>query len=121
MPATPADTETLRALLDRAHEQHLAQPQQVADALSARAPLLGGDADAAEAVDLAEHVMLAHLADADALRRFVARLAPAMAATAATAPGLQRVDWCLARLDGRSEPALPDALRCAGARCRTSC
>lgn len=100
--------ESLRALLDRAWDDHAEHPRRVADMLSARASTLGADADAAAAIRLAEHVMLAHLAEPGTLRGFIAELSPG---TPAIEPSVQRARWALARLDGTAEPALADAPR----------
>lgn len=99
------DPAALRALLDRVADDHPSRPRECADALLAQAPVLGDDADSVEAIHLAEHVMLGHLADAEALGRFVARLPPA------ARPAARRAEWALARLAGRAEPDLPDAQR----------
>jgi hypothetical protein len=64
----------LRHFLDEAHDLHARQPRAVADNLLARAATLPPDETGAEAVRLAEHVMLGHLADVDALRRFLQAL-----------------------------------------------
>ncbi|WP_088280147.1 ATP:cob(I)alamin adenosyltransferase [Ideonella sp. A 288] len=99
------DPGALRALLDRAPDEHPARPREFAEALLAQAPVLGDDADSAEAIRLAEHVMLAHLADAEALARFISCLPHVARASA------RRAEWALARLAGQPEPDLPDALR----------
>lgn len=109
--ATTSAPETLRALLDRGHERHAAEPRELAAALCARAPALTADAEGAEAITLAEHVALAHPADAQVLDGFLAALPPALAGHEATAPALQRANWALARFKGRAEPDLADALR----------
>lgn len=105
-----------RAWLDDAQESHPQAPQRVAEALLARAATLPDDADGAEAVRLAEHVMLGHLADAAMLARFVAQLP----ATPGLQPAAERARWALwqlARLDevdsaaAMPPPALPAAAR----------
>lgn len=101
----------LRRFLDEAHEMHARQPRAVADALLARAATLPTDETGAEAIRLAEHVMLAHLADAGALRRFL-RALPAHSDDAAWSEAQAGAQWALASLaDEATAAALPDAPR----------
>ncbi|HSI59774.1 MAG TPA: hypothetical protein VLA16_19590 [Ideonella sp.] len=97
----------LRAWLDQAWNDHPEQPRQVADALAERAASLPDDADGAEALRLAEHTLLAHLADAPSLERLLAATPPHPALAAA----LQRARWALDTLAGTPATALPDGLR----------
>ncbi len=97
----------LRTWLDQAWHEHADQPRAVADGLLQRAASLGDDADGAEALRLAEHVLLAHLADAPALAQLLAQ-APAHAALAAAR---ERSDWMLDILAERPASALPDSQR----------
>lgn len=115
---TPIPTpipSALRALLDDALARHGDAPADVAAALQAQAPTLPADAEGAEAIRLAEHVLLGHRADAVGLATFVAALPPALAVDPATAPALQRARWALARLQAPLAadwpPAPPDAPR----------
>ncbi|HSW04234.1 hypothetical protein [Aquabacterium sp.] len=104
-------TMSLRDWLDRAQDEHLKAPRAVAEALLARAATLPDDEHGAEAVRLAEHVMLGHLADADSLQRLLDQLpvAPALAAAR------QRAAWALATLAGDEAPAeLPIAAQWRG-------
>ena len=116
----------LRRFLDQAHDAHPHAPRAIADQLLARATALPADETGAEAVRLAEHVMLGHLADADALQRFLHAL-PRPSTAADPAPpaawfeARARVQWALdtladegdaaARAEGCGAPALPDAPR----------
>lgn len=113
-PTAPAPSP-LRTLLDDAQARHGDAPADVAAALLAQAPTLPIDAEGAEAIRLAEHVLLAHCADAAGLAAFVAALPPAMATAEATAPSLQRLCWALGQVQAQPAsglpPAPPDALR----------
>ena len=114
----PAEPPGLRAWLDQLLEQHATQPAKVAAALAQRASTLPADAEGGEALRLAEHVLLAHLADAAGLLAFVKRLPATLGGTPATAPSLQRLYWALATLAAQPAPPLPDAppLACAAER-----
>jgi len=115
----------LRHFLDDAQAAHAHRPRAIADELMARASSLPTDETGAEAVRLAEHVMLGHLADADALQRFLLALprrsastdgAPAGAAAAVWSEACARVQWALAALAHDRPallalPALPDTTR----------
>lgn len=102
---TTADTP-LRAWLDDAHETHAQAPQRVAQALLARAPTLPDDAEGAEALRLAEHVMLGHLGDAAMLSRLLDRLP----AHPALAEARTRATWALQRLQAAAPPGeVPEA------------
>ena len=103
--------ESLRALLDRAHEHHGDTPQAFADALAARASSLGADAEGAEAIRLAEHVMVGHLADAGALQALIAAVPEALAEAEATAPSLQCARLCVALMRGDDTSDAPPRLR----------
>ena len=98
---------TLRSWLDCAWEEHAKASSRIAAELAERAPALPDDADGAEAVRLAEHVMLAHLADPAALSRFITVLP----ASDARATSVQRASWALATLAGEPEPPIADAPR----------
>ncbi len=104
-------TEPLRTLLDRGQRDHAEQAAAYADALMSRAAGLPVDADGADAIRFAEHVLLAHLADVPALQRFLAQLPPAALQAEDTAPAVQRARWCIARLLDQPEPELAPALR----------
>jgi hypothetical protein len=88
----------LRPLLDAAPEAHARQPRRFADELQALAGTLPADDAGAEAVRWAEHVMLGHLADADALQRFLKALPVSTGAAAAWQEALARAWWALALL-----------------------
>lgn len=103
--------ETLRAFMDRAYNDHAEAPQAFADALMARAATLPADAEGAEAIRLAEHVMLGHLADAPALQRFVQALPPALVQAEVAAASLQRANGCLSLMQGGAPADLPPLLR----------
>ncbi|MBL0087298.1 MAG: hypothetical protein IPP44_11570 [Ideonella sp.] len=103
--------ETLRALLDRAYEHHAATPQVFAEALAARAGTLPVEAESAEMIRFATHLLLAHLADVDALQRLVQALPPALVQADIAAPSLQRAVWCMALVRGEPEPLLPPLSR----------
>jgi hypothetical protein len=98
----------LRAWLDQAWDRHDREPRDVLAGLHERAPALPDDGDGAEALVLAEHVALGHLADAAALEA----LLPRLPAHAALAKGQQRARWALDTLAGRAADA-PLRLRCA--------
>lgn len=103
MSTTP---ESLRALLDRAYEHHADTPQAFADALAASASEWPADAEGAEAIRFAEHLLLAHLADADALQRLVQALPPALVQAELAAASVQRAVWCMALMRDEPEPLL---------------
>lgn len=109
MNHTAAIPSTLRAFLDDALERHADEPAAIAAALLARAPGLPADAEGAEAIRLAEHVLLGHRGDPAGMAAFVAALPTGLAADGATAPSLQRVRWALALVQGPSAVALPPA------------
>jgi hypothetical protein len=98
-PSTP-----LRDWLDQAWNDHPGAARRVADELAERAGTLPDDAVGADAVRLAEHVMLAHLADPQALRRFLAALPLGDALTAS----VQRARWALAQVDGLAAQGAPE-------------
>lgn len=100
-------TTALRDWLDQAWSEHPTASRRVADELGARAASLPDDAEGAEAVHLAEHVMLAHLADAPALQRLLAALPTGNA----LAPSVQQAQWALAVLADLPPPPLDDAPR----------
>lgn len=101
------DPDTLRTWLDRAWDEHPHRAEALRDELVARAPALPDDADGAEAVRLAEHVLLGHCADAAALQRFLQALPQAAALDA----GRQRAAWALATFEDGAAAPLADAER----------
>ena len=109
------DPRPLRAWLDAVQPTHADDPGAVADALLQRAAALPADADGAEAIRLAEHLFLAHLAaqrpDAQGLLAFLARLPAALAQAEPTAAALRRTHWALAVLRGQAQPALDETTR----------
>ena len=70
--------DTLRSWLDQAQSQHADQPSVITAGLRTRAAQLPADADGAEAIRLAEHVWLAHAADAAGLQAFLNALPAAL-------------------------------------------
>lgn len=98
-----AAAPSLRAWLDAAQPRHAEQPRDVADGLLARAAGLPDDADGAEALRLAEHVLLAHLGDAAGLQHMLDALPPRPVLQAAR----QRADWVLAVLAGHTMADVP--------------
>jgi hypothetical protein len=116
----------LRRFLDQAHDTHPHEPRAIADQLLARAAALPADETGAEAVRLAEHVMLGHLADTGTLQRFLQALPRPSAAAdptphAAWSEARARVQWALhmladegaatARDDGHGAASLAAAPR----------
>lgn len=102
----------LSAWLALAQDQHADAPQAVADGLRQRAPTLPDDDDGAQALRLAEHLWLAHLADPAGLAALLVRLPAAVGlADGPVAPALARIHWALALLAGGPLPALGDAQR----------
>lgn len=102
-----ADAATLASVLDHVEAAHADQPAAAADVLLARAPSLPADADGARALRLAEHVALAHLADARPLAAMLAAVPAALAQADPTASTLQRLRWSLALVSGTPVPAPP--------------
>ena len=103
--------DTLRSWLDQAQSQHADQPSVITAGLRTRAAQLPADADGAEAIRLAEHVWLAHAADAAGLQAFLDALPAALGQAASTAPSVERARLALAWLAGQPVPALADTLR----------
>ncbi len=103
--------DTLRIWLDQAQSQHADQPSVITAGLRTRAAQLPADADGAEAIRLAEHVWLAHAADAAGLQAFLDALPAALGQAASTAPSVERARLALAWLAGQPVPALADTLR----------
>jgi hypothetical protein len=99
----------LRSFLDGANECHARQPRHFADELLARASALPADEAGAEAVRWAEHVMLGHLADADALRRFLESLRHPSSAGAAWLEACARTQWALAAVSATMSTTQVDA------------
>lgn len=107
-------TSDLATWLPQAWELHAESPHEVAAGLSARQPMLAANADAAEAVRLAEHVWLSHLDDAAGLRAWLQQLPPAVLQAPIGAASVQRTRWVLAVLDGAEPPAVDDSTRWRG-------
>ncbi len=94
--------------LAAAWDRHADAPREVADELQRRAATLHDDGDGAQAVRLAEHLLLAHLDDAPALQRLLSALPRGVALE----PAAARARWALTVLGGEGRPeALPDAAR----------
>lgn len=100
---------SLRAWLDTAWDRHDREPQELSIDLAQRAAELPDDDEGAEAVRLARHVMLGHLADAASLQAFLAALPKGRALD----PMRERALWALAALEGRPGPSLSDDVRLA--------
>lgn len=98
---------TLRAWLDAAWDHHDREPRELSIDLARRAAELPDDDEGAEAVRLARHVMLGHLADAAGLQSFLAALPSGRALD----PMRERALWALATLEGRPGPELSDDVR----------
>jgi len=112
------DTDTpLAQFLPAAWDQHADHPQELAAALQARAPGLAtagvDDAEAADAIRLATHVWLAHLADSGGLQAFVQALPASLTDNAKAGAMLLRTQWALATLGGQPAPAVTPAQRWA--------
>jgi len=102
-----APATDLRHWLDAAWDCHDREARALADELMERARALPDDTEGSEAVRLARHVTLGHLADPQALRVFLARL-----------PRGQELDkmrvgaeWAIDALAGQAASPLPQALR----------
>ena len=129
MPPLPSTaTLPLADWLAQALDSHADSPQAVADGLHERAAALPADDSGAQAVRLAEHLWLGHLADTAGLADWLGRLPPALLAAAAPGSGdpstpapapalaqaLARCHWALAALQHAAHataPALDDASR----------
>lgn len=92
---------TLRTWLDDAWNRHDSAPRALADELLALAPTLPDDADGAEAVRLARHTLLAHLADTAALQHWLGLLP----AGAQLDVQKERTAWALTALDSAAAQA----------------
>lgn len=94
--------------LAQAQDRHPETPREVAAGLLARAATLPDDEFGAQAVHLAEHVMLGHLADAASLQRLLDALPP----RAALQPARDRAAWALAMVAGQAPASvLPASAR----------
>jgi hypothetical protein len=100
-------TSGLRNWLDRAWDEHADHARRVAGELAAQAAGLPDDDDGAEAVRLARHTLLGHLADPAALRGFLA----AVPGGAKLDPMRERAEWVLASFEGRPAAELPQSVR----------
>lgn len=107
-------TEDLAAWLAAAWNRHAEQAQDVATELHTLQPTLVGDAHAAEAVRLAEHVWLSHLVDDAGLQAWLQQLPQAVLQAPVSAASVQRSQWVLATLQGHTPPVVDDALRWRG-------
>jgi len=96
---------TLHSWLGDAWNRHDRDAAALTTDLLARAATLPDDADGANAVALARHVMLGHRADAAALRAFLA----ALPVGDALRPAKDGARWALATLEGSEAPALPES------------
>jgi hypothetical protein len=107
---TTTSTPALADFLAQAEATHADQPAATAAALLARAAALPADADGARALRLAEHVALAHLADATPLAALLAAVPAELAQADATAATLHRLRWSLALVTRTPVPAAPPIL-----------
>lgn len=99
---------SLRRWLDDAWARHDTAPRELAAELSARAATLPDDASGAEALCLARHTMLAHLADRAGLQA----LLDAAPRGARLDEQHDRARWALAFHAGQPTDPLPAAVRC---------
>ncbi|MBK1713012.1 hypothetical protein [Rubrivivax gelatinosus] len=97
---------TLHDWLEQAWERHDTQAQELAHELLARATALPDDEDGADAVRLARHTMLSHLARPGLLHAFIASLP----AGAKLDPARSRAEWALAQVEGRPAEPLPEVV-----------
>jgi hypothetical protein len=107
MTTADSTSNALRQWLDAVQPRHDDDPLALAAELQQRAADLPADADGAALLRLAEHVALAHLADAARLSALVAAVPSAVAAAAPVAPVLGRLRWSIAQVTGEAAPA-PD-------------
>ena len=91
------DASPLQDLIDQALAEHAQAPQQAAQRLDEAAAHLPATADAAAWIRACEHVLLAHLDDAPALRRALARVTDPSDPTVRAA--LDRARLALAGID----------------------
>ncbi len=110
--STAVAATTLGTLLAQAEADHADHPAATLASLLARAPLLMPDAQAAQALRLAEHVALAHLGDARPLAALLGALPPSLLQHTSTAAAVQRLRWVWAMASGApaADPP-PDATR----------
>ncbi|EHR73719.1 hypothetical protein BurJ1DRAFT_4935 [Burkholderiales bacterium JOSHI_001] len=103
----------LAATLARLQDDHAGAPAVAAQALNDLAAELRADDTGADALRLAEHVMLGHCGDAGALRCWLARLPTGLADRPPTAAAVQRASWAAAQLDRgpATAPPLPQRWR----------
>lgn len=113
---TPDDSpNALHQWLQAAQQRHAEQAADVAQGLLQRAAMLPADTVGADAIRLAEHVCLAHLADAALLHRLLQALPEHLAGHPATQARVQRAGWAQALVVGHPPPEpLPDDAGCWG-------
>lgn len=100
--------DDLRPWLDAAWSRHDTESRALADELHARAATLPDDDDGAEAVRLARHVLLGHLADPGALAALLARLPRGEQLDTQR----ERAQWAADRVAGRPAGELPASVVC---------
>jgi hypothetical protein len=110
-PIALSESASLGEFVQRAWDEHAQHPQAVADELRRRAPAVTGDEPGADAIGLAEHVLLAHLHDPGALQAWLQALPPAVHDAPACAAALLRARVALAALRGEPAPPAPEAVR----------
>ncbi|HUG22522.1 hypothetical protein [Piscinibacter sp.] len=99
---------TIAEFIDQAWNDHIGDPQGVAARLPQGVALLEQAPDkAGDFAQLAEHVLVAHLGDGDALARCLASLAPAAARHSDSEPALVRACLAAALVRGADTPAEP--------------
>lgn len=109
------DTDAdLATIVTRSWDQHADHPHEVAQALQSRAAQISAGQAGADAIGLAEHVWLVHLADTAGLAGFLRALPPAVTDDATSGAMVQRARWALAMIDGHPAPAVADGLRWRG-------
>lgn len=97
----------MRHWLDGAWDRHDREARALADELIERASKLIDDNEGAEAVGLARHVMLGHLADLQTLRSFLARLPRGHNLDKMRAGA----EWAIEVLTGQAPSPLPETRR----------
>lgn len=101
----------LATTLARLQDEHGSAPALAAQTLLSLADRLNPDDTGADALRLAEHVLLGHGADPAALRAWLARLPATLASQAPTAAAVQRARWAAAQLDGGPADTPPQPQR----------
>jgi hypothetical protein len=106
-------TTSIAEFIDRAWDEHVNDSAGVAARFVDAMPLLEREpSHTAAFVGTVEHVLLAHLGDADAMQPWLARLAPLAEQQADARPAIERARLAARLLRGEGDPAdAPAALR----------